>query len=425
MNTADGVRRVTACRVCGADDWLPVVDLGSVPLANNYLDPAASYADERTFPLGAQSCRSCRLMSLTHVVDPELLYRDYAYVTSESVTITRHMRWVAELLGTRFGLGPGSFVVELGSNTGQQLVEFQRAGMRGLGVDPARNLAGRAAANGVQTLVEFFDADLGRRIARERGHADLVLGRHVFGHVDDLAGLAEGVRELLSPRGVFAIEVPYLLDLLDQTAFDTIYHEHLSYLCVSTMATLFARFGLRVVDVERTAVHGGSVVVVVARAEGPWPTRPSVDRLVELERAAGVFDDGTYGHFSRRVALIRAELPQLLRDLRAGGATIAGYGAPAKGNTVLTTCGIGRDEVSFCIDTTDLKQGKVLPGSHIPVEVPAHARANPPDYFLLLAWNYTDEIVRREREFLAGGGRFIRPIPHPAVVAAGDSAMAG
>jgi SAM-dependent methyltransferase len=417
VNSSNGVRRVSTCRVCGGEDWQPVVDLGSVPLANNYLDPAGSHEDERRYPLGAQSCRSCRLMSLTHVVDPELLYRSYAYVTSESTTLVRHMRWLADLLCARFGLAPGSFVVELGSNTGQQLVEFQRAGLRALGVDPARNLTERASAIGVATLVEFFDAGLAREIARDHGRADLVLGRHVFGHIDDVAGVAQGVRELLSPAGVFAIEVPYLVDLLDQTAFDTIYHEHLSYLCVSTLSTLFERFGLRVVDVERTPVHAGSIVVVVAHADGPWPVEPAVGALRELERMSGVFDDRTYHRFAGQVAVVRDELLRLLRELRAGGATIAGYGAPAKGNTVLTTCGIGRAELDFCIDTTDLKQGKVLPGSHIPIEPPEYARAHPPDYFLLLAWNYAEEIMSRESAFLAAGGRFIRPLPHPAIVA--------
>lgn len=413
---ADGVREVVECRVCGSNDWQEVISFGLLPLANGFLDPADSYDDELFYPLGVISCRSCRLMSLTHVVDPEILYRTYPYTTPNSEIITRHMHYVADLCRDRFDLRRGDFIVEVGSNAGAQLRIFQKAGMRTLGVDPARNLAEIANRNGIETLPEFFSASMATTIAREYGPAKLILARHVFAHIDDVAGIARGVRELLAPDGVLAIEVPYAMDLLDQTAFDTIYHEHLSYFAVSTFVTLFERHGLRVLDVQRLSVHGGSILIFIGLDDGPWPVRSPVAELLTLEERSGLHEDATYRQFARNVAQIRDELSTLVRGLAADGKRIAGYGAPAKGNTILSVCGLGRSEIAFCTDTTKLKQGKVLPGTHIPVLPPERAREMRPDFYLLLAWNYAEEIIRKEAAFLAEGGRFIRPIPRPSTV---------
>lgn len=416
MDVSGSVRPVVECRVCAGTDWQEVVSFGPVPLANGFLEPADSYTDEPRFPLGAISCRGCRLMSVTHVVDPEVLYRSYPYVTSDSATITGHMQYVAETCRRRFGLEPGSLVVEIGSNTGVQLAAFQNAGMRALGVDPARNLAAVANERGVETLPEFFSAETAALVARTHGPARLVLGRHVFAHIDDVAGVVNGVRTLLAPDGVFAIEVPYALDLMEKVAFDTIYHEHLSYFTVGTLATLFERHGMRLFDVERSSVHGGSILVFAGRDESLWRTRQSVGELLDLEECAELGDDDVYRDFARNVERIRDELPALVRGLIADGRRIAGYGASAKGNTILNVCGLGLDELEYCSDTTELKQGKVLPGTHVPVRSPEYARRNPPDHFLLLAWNYAEEIVRKESGFLASGGSFVIPIPKPSLV---------
>ncbi|MFE2514654.1 class I SAM-dependent methyltransferase [Streptomyces mirabilis] len=419
MDISGIAREVTTCRMCGAQDWQKVVDFGPVPLADSFLEPAASYDDEPRYPLAVISCRSCRLMSLTHVVDPEVLYRTYPYTTSDSETIKKHMGHVVSVCVERFGIPEGSFVLEIGSNTGSQLRAFQNAGMRTLGIDPARNIATVANERGIETLPEFFSVDTAALVKKTYGTPQLILGRHVFAHIDDVASVAAGVRDLLGPDSLFAIEVPYLVDMLERNEFDTIYHEHLSYFGVGSLVALFQRHGLRVVDAERLAVHGGSILVFVGLDDGTRPTAPAVEELIALEKRSGLHEDATYERFAEHVEQITGELTELVRSLRAEGKRIAGYGAPAKGNTLLNVCGITTDDLEFCCDTTEFKQGLVLPGTHIPVHSPAYAKTQAIDYYLLLAWNYGEEIIAKEASFLANGGRFILPNPRPSIVPAG------
>lgn len=418
MDVSEGARQVGECRVCGKTDWQDIVSFGNMPLANGFPEPATSYDDEPYYPLTLVSCRSCRLLSLTLVVDPAVLYRNYAYVTSESKMVRDHMRYVAQTCCDRFAIPPGSLVVELGSNVGTQLMAFRDAGMKPLGVDPAENLAEIANAAGIQTMPDFFSGDTARSIRDTYGPAPLILGRHVFAHINDLADVLTGARELLSPEGVLAIEVPYGLDMLEKTEFDTIYHEHLSYFLVGTLRKLFERCGMRVFDVERLNVHGGSILIFAGLENSPWPVSERVTGLLALEESRSLHNDAGYHDFAARVDRIRTELPELVRGLKAQGKRIAGYGASAKGNTILNVCGLGTEELDFCSDTTDLKQGKVLPGTHIPVVTPEYAKAHTPDYYLLLAWNYAEEIIRNERGFLDAGGGFILPIPRPRVITA-------
>jgi C-methyltransferase len=416
--TGDIIRPVDRCRVCGQDDWLDVISFGSVPLANGFLDPAPRYEAEPTYPLDVVVCRRCWLMTLRHVVDPAALFRDYVYVSSDSDQIARHMRRIVGWCTDRAGLAPGDLVVEMGSNIGLQLALFQERGLRTVGVDPARDQARIANSRGITTVADFFGPDAARPIARDHGTAALVLGRQCFAHIADVHNVLDGVDALLAPDGTLVIEVPYLLDLLEQNQFDTIYHEHLSYLSVGTFSRLFEARGLRLVDVERADVHGGSIVVFAARAaSGRRPTARVADVLA-LEERHGLSTERPYREFAGRARRVTAAVGGLVRDLVAGGKRVAGYGAPSKGCALLQACGLGPAEVEFCSDTTVGKHGKVLPGSHIPVVSPERARAQQPDYYLLLAWNYADEIIGKEREFLERGGRFIVPIPEPRVVTA-------
>ncbi|GAB3974309.1 class I SAM-dependent methyltransferase [Actinoallomurus acanthiterrae] len=419
----DIIRRVDRCRVCGMNDWFDVISLGPMPLANDFRAPTEAAEAVPRYPLDVIVCRGCRLMCLRHVVDPNELFKNYVYTSSDSLTVRTHTRHLTELCIRRFGLRPGSFVVELGSNTGTQLDLFRAAGMRVLGVDPARNLADIAGRRGIETLPEFFGGDVARRVRQDYGAARLVLGRHVFAHIADLDDVLDGVKTLLDPSGVFAIEVPYLLDLLTGNQFDTIYHEHLSYFSVGTLCILFHRHGLRVVDVERAGVHGGSIVVFARPANGDGPVAPRVADLLALEGRTRLTDLSTYHAFARRVRRARESLGELVRERVTGGSVVAGDGAPAKGAIMVNACHLGGDHLAFCHDTTPFKQGRLLPGTTIPVWSPERARRRPPDYYLLLAWNYAEEILRRETRYLHGGGRFIIPLPEPRIVSA-DSGKA-
>lgn len=412
----DAVRRMTSCRVCGKEDWLDVLSFGPMPLANNYLDPALSYETEPRFPMDVIVCRNCWLMALRQVVDPEVLYRHYVYISSDSHLILNHMRQLAQLAVTRFRMPAGSLVVEIGSNIGSQLEAFRDHGMRILGIDPARNLADLANAKGLETLPEFFSEALAETIVHRYGHPHLILGRHVFAHIHDLTDVINAAKRLLDPAGIFAVEVPYLLDLIQGNQFDTIYHEHLSYFSVSTLRRLFERHGLRVVDVERFAVHGGSIAVFVGQEGGHYETARSVLELEDLEVKAGLTAEAAYRQFADRSNRIIRELGELVQGLVRDGMRVAGYGAPAKGNTLLNACGLSNKELIYVSDTTEFKQGKVLPGTHVPIVSPEYAQAHVPDYFLLLPWNYAKEIITREQRLLEQGVRFIVPIPEPLVV---------
>lgn len=419
----DIVRRLGACRVCGQDNWLDLLDLGAHPLANGFLPPAREY-QETAYPLEVIACRNCWLMSIRHVVDPEVLFGDYVYLTSTSDLITGHMRHIVASAVEHAGLVPGDLVVELGSNIGTQLGFFRDAGMRVTGVDPARNLAEIANADGIPTLPTFFGPAAARRVAEEQGRTKFVLGRQCFAHIDDVHEVLDGVTEVLDPEGVVAIEVPYLLNLIDENQFDTIFHEHLSYYSFGTLTHLFARHGLRMIDVARAAVHGGSIIVYATPDGASHRARPAVAELTALEHDRGLDTERPYLEFAARVEHVTSGILELVRSLRAQGKRVAGYGAPSKGCALLQFCGLDADDLDYCTDTTPAKQGTVTPGTHIPVCSPESAKADPPDYYLLLAWNYAEEIIGKESGFLAGGGKFIVPIPEPRIVSAASEQRA-
>ncbi|MFG2171465.1 C-methyltransferase NovU [Streptomyces niveus] len=414
----DIVRPIDECRVCGHNDWLDVVSFGSTPLAGNLLGDEDDAGGETLFPLDVVVCRRCWLMTLRHVIEPDVLFGHYRYVASDAGSIIQHMRQLVDLCVERIGLTDADLVVEFGSNTGAHLELFRQAGPRVVGVDPARNLAGVANDRGVGTIPAGFTAEVGQEIATRHGLARLVYGRQCFAHIPDIHEVLNGVSALLAPDGLFFVEVPYLVELLKNNQFDTIFHEHFSYFSLGSLCTLFESHGLRVVDVRTADVHGGSIVVFAAPATAGHEVRPAVAEMLAEERSQGIAEERTYREFAERTERVRAQIRELVRGVVADGRTVAGYGAPTKGSALLAACGLGHQEIRFCSDTTALKQGKLLPGSRIPIWSPEQAAGHIPDYYLLLAWNYAPEIIENEKEFLENGGRFIVPIPEPRVISA-------
>ncbi|MCD6100381.1 MAG: class I SAM-dependent methyltransferase [Candidatus Marinimicrobia bacterium] len=407
----------TKCRVCGSGELHKFLSLGPTPLANNFLKEDELDKPELYYPLDVYFCSNCYLVQLLDVVSPEVLFKEYPYVTGVSKPMQIHFSKlvddVIDVIGT-FNISKDSLVVDIGSNDGTLLQCFSRYGLRTLGIEPASNIARLAEAKGIPTVNDFFDEDCAMNVYEEYGSADIITATNVFAHVDDLESFLRGVNHLLSDKGVFVIEVPYLLDLLNNIEFDTIYHEHLSYFAVHPLVYLFRKFSMEVVDVKRIPVHGGSIRVFVQRL--PKQQSQNVTNLLLIEKEAKLNSLKTYTKFAERVALVKEKLVKLLKRLKKEGARITGYGATAKGNTLLNYCKIGTDILDYISDTTPFKQGLYTPGMHIPIFPEEKFHENPPDYALLLAWNYADEILRKESEYRKKRGKFILPIPEPKVI---------
>ncbi len=410
------MRRGT-CRLCGGARLGLVLSLAPTPPANAFVPTEALDRVQPTIPLDVFLCQDCCHAQLLDVVDPAVLFENYVYVSGTSPVFVKHFENYADVILARFAPAAGSLVVDIGSNDGTLLGFFQRAGMRVLGVDPARDIARDATARGIETLATFFTPALATGICRERGAAAIVTANNVFAHADDLTGMVEGVRGLLEPGGVFVFEVSYLVDVYEKTLFDTIYHEHLAYHAVKPLQPFFAANGMQLIDALRVESHGGSLRGIAQPAGGPRPVAESVDRLIALEESLGVDGPAAFERLSARIEAVKRDLASMLRDLKAGGRTIAGFGAPAKATTLMYHLGIGPDIVDFIVDDSPLKQGLYSPGLHIPI-LPAQAiYERRPDYLVILAWNFADPIIAKHTAFREAGGKFIVPLPEVSVVA--------
>lgn len=392
-----------------------MLDLGVQPLANNLLRPEDLSKPEPKFPLRLAVCQSCWLLQIVDSVPPVQLFSEYLYFSSFSDLMLRHARDAAERYIREFALGSNSLVVEIASNDGYCLQNFPAAGVPCLGIEPAANIAQVARGKGIETLVAFFGDELAQRLARERGGADLILGNNVFAHAPDTNDFVAGLRTLLKPGGRAVLEFPYAADFIENNEFDTIYHEHVFYFSLTALIPLFERHGLAIFHVEKLPIHGGSLRLFAARA-GEHSKQPSVGTLLTEEKQHGMTTSRYYEGFAGRVVALKQSLSRLLSELRRQGKSIAAYGASAKGSTLLNYFGLGGETLDFVADRSTYKQGRLTPGTHLPILAPASLLERMPDYTLLLTWNFADEILAQQSRYRERGGKFIIPVPEVKVV---------
>lgn len=404
------------CRFCGAPLTLSLADLGSTPLSNSYLRAEDLESMEPTYPLHARVCGTCFLVQLEAFESPEHIFSDYAYFSSYSDSWLAHARAYAEKTAVRFGLGPESRVVEVASNDGYLLRWFQEQGIQVLGVEPAVNVAAVAEANGIPSRVMFFGRKTAEALKAEGLTADLTAANNVLAHVPDINDFVAGFSILLKPEGVSTFEFPHLLQLMRYRQFDTIYHEHFSYLSLTTVRTIFAAHGLRVFDVEELSTHGGSLRVFACLEGAAHAETPAVAALIERERKFGLTNPTRYATFQEEVKAVKRDLLSFLIEARRAGKRIAAYGAPAKGNTLLNYCGARQDFIDFTVDRSPHKQNTWLPGTRIPVHAPERIREEKPDYVLILPWNLKDEVMEQMADIRSWGGKFVVPIPETRIL---------
>jgi SAM-dependent methyltransferase len=404
-----------SCRSCGSHLSSPLLDLGVQPLANNLLRPEDITKAEPKFPLRLAVCQKCWLLQIMDLVPPVQLFSEYLYFSSFSDLMLRHAQQAAERYHREFGLGRESLVVEVASNDGYLLKNFHAAGVPCLGIEPAANIAKVAREQGIETLVEFFGSRIAQSLTQSGRQADLILGNNVFAHAPDTNDFVAGLGGLLKPKGRIVLEFPYAADFIEKSEFDTIYHEHVFYFSLTTLVPLFARHGLEIFQVERLPIHGGSLRLFAGH-RGAHSIQPAVAALLAEEKAKGMDALPYYESFSARVSELKRSLVALLQQLKGEGKTIAAYGASAKGSTLLNYFGLGQETLDFVTDRSTYKQGRLTPGTHIPIVPPEELARRRPDYTLLLTWNFADEILAQQQAYRAGGGKFILPIPRVTVV---------
>jgi SAM-dependent methyltransferase len=409
-----------ACRFCNAPLHHTFVDLGVSPLANAYLRPDQLARMEPFYPLQVFVCDQCFLVQLDEFESPDHIFHDYAYFSSYSDTWLQHARTYSMAMMAQFGLTSQHKVIEIASNDGYLLQNFLQCGIPVLGIEPATNVAEVAIKKGIPTLIRFFGKDLASELVKDGVQADLLVGNNVLAHVPNLNDFVAGMKLILKPDGVITMEFPYVLHLMRQRQFDTIYHEHFSYFSFITVERIFASHGLRLFDVEEVSTHGGSLRIYASHVESSiHPVSMRVRAMRSYEEEEGFTRLDRYVAFTDAVKQIKCDLLSFLIEAKRAGKTVVGYGAPAKGNTLLNYCGVGRDFIEYVVDRNPYKQGMFLPGTHIPIRSPETIAETRPDYLLILPWNLKDEIMRQERRILEWGGKFVVPIPEVQVLPAG------
>src|SRR3989344_4944453 len=403
--------RVTKCRICKSQNLYHFLDLGTMPIPNGFIQPENLHRKEERFPLGTTTCLDCGLVQLTEVVNSSLMFKNYLYIPSTSRTMLDHFSDVADEVVARFSVGKDDLVIDIGSNDGSLLQFFKANQVRILGIDPAENLVKAANLKGLNSTVGFFTVKLAQTVKKKSGSAKVITATNVLAHIDDLNDVVKGVRELLAKDGVFIIEFPYIVDLIEKTEFDTIYHEHLSYFGLWPLKQLFARHSMRIFDAKRIDIHGGSLRIFVCFQKSTHHSTPRLNRLLNHEKVYAIHIKQTVDEFSKRVSIIKSDLLNLLKKLKKSKKSVVGYGAAAKGNVLLNYCRIGTSLLPYIVDSIPYKQGLYTPGTHIPIYPEKKLTNDQPDYVLILAWNFADEILKKQRRYQKRGGRFILTIP--------------
>jgi SAM-dependent methyltransferase len=405
------------CRVCGERTLEEFLDLGDQPHCNRLIPPALVDRREPHFPLRTGFCHNCSLVQIDYTIPKENMFSDYPYVSGTTKTLVEHFRQTAQRLVETYRLGPSDLVVDIGSNDGTWLKQYRPFGLRTVGVEPATNVAVLARKAGIETVVRFFNEETAESILKEYGQASLMTAAGVFFHLEELHSVVEGVKKLLKPDGVFCVQAIYLGGMIENTAFDQIYHEHLCYYTLKSLEALFAMHDFEVFDIQLVPVHGGSLEAHIGH-KGAHAIAPSVDALRkdELERGYGEF--ATYVKFAERVRHLQTNLLKVLGEYAAAGKRVYAYGAPAKGATLLNSFGIDTKLLQLAVERNPLKFGFMIPGARIPIVDEANVER--PDAYLLLAWNFIDEIIEKERAYLDAGGAFIVPVPELRVLTAAD-----
>jgi SAM-dependent methyltransferase len=412
------IHRRNDCRACGSRDLELVFSLKPSPIGDAYVTADRVDVAQPSYPIDLHLCRQCGLGQISDVIDAEILYGEYIYVTASSLGLAEHFRDYAESVIGRCKLAPGSLVIDIGSNDGTLLRQFQQRGMRVLGVEPASHIAAQATASGVETVAEFFTPPAAKRITAKYGHAKLVTANNVFANIDDLMSWVKGIDELLAPDGVFAFESYYLADLVQNMVFDFIYHEHLSAFSVKPMKALFERVGLELAAVQRVPTKGGSLRYFVQRAGGPLADDGSVRELLAHEEKMGLYRKETYAAFASKVDALKEQTRSYLTRARKEGKTIAGFGASITGTTLIYHFEL-EGLLDYLVDDNPAKQGRYSPGLHLPVLPSSALYERKPDIVVVLAWRFAEPFIGKHGAYLAAGGTFVVPVPEFRLVTNG------
>ena len=412
--TATDTTSVDSCRACGGNKLAPILDLGVTPLANSLLTQEQLSEPEFVAPLKIVLCESCALLQITCLVPPERLFRNYAYFSSFSETMLKHAKDLVCEVIDRYKLTKNNLVVEIASNDGYLLKNYQAHGVQILGIEPAVNVAAIARQNGIETVAEFFDQNLAAQLVQQSGQADIIHAHNVLAHVPNINSILTGMRILLKDSGVAIVEVPYAIEMINHLEFDTIYHEHVFYFTATAINNLCRRNNLVLLDIETVKIHGGSLRLFIGKNGKPSAV---VQAMLDYEHTCGFDTAEGYKNFTAGVVALKTDLRDLLLKLQGEGCSIAAYGAAAKGSTLLNFCGIDNTLIDFVVDRSTVKQGFYMPGVKLPIYAPTKLLEKKPDYVLLLTWNFADEILEQQIDYLRQGGKFIIPVPHPKIVA--------